>query len=249
MQAMRSTGMTVGALAKRAGVSVRTLHYYDEIGLLSPSHHSEAGYRLYDARDVTRLQQIKSLRQLGFSLEEIKECLSRPDVSPWRVIELHLARLREQIEAQRELCRRLEAIADGLRSAEEVSVEAFLQALEAMSMVENYYTPEQLAWLEQRRQQVGEERIREVEAEWPRLMAEVRAEMDKGTDPASERAQELAKRWMGLVNEFTGGNAGIQQSLNRMWQQETSIHGIDTAATRDMGEYIGKAMAASKASE
>ena len=69
---MQPTAMKVGELAKRTGVSVRTLHYYDEIGLLSPSHRSEAGYRLYSAEDIARLQQIKSLRQLGFRLEEIR---------------------------------------------------------------------------------------------------------------------------------------------------------------------------------
>jgi MerR family transcriptional regulator, thiopeptide resistance regulator len=55
-----------------AQIRARTLHYYDEIGLLSPSHRSDAGYRLYTTGDVVRLQQIRSLRHLGFSLEEIK---------------------------------------------------------------------------------------------------------------------------------------------------------------------------------
>lgn len=78
---MRSPAMKVGELAKKTGVSVRTLHYYDEIGLLEPSCHTEAGYRLYTTSDIVRLQQIKSLQQLGFSLEEIRECLERPDFS------------------------------------------------------------------------------------------------------------------------------------------------------------------------
>ena len=62
----------VGELAGQTGLTVRTLHYYDEIGLLSPSHRSDAGYRLYTAGDVVRLQQIRSLRHLGFALEEIR---------------------------------------------------------------------------------------------------------------------------------------------------------------------------------
>lgn len=66
---MRSSLWRVGELAKRTGVSVRTLHWYEEIGLLSPSQRSEAGHRLYAAEDLGRLQQIQSLRQLGFSLD------------------------------------------------------------------------------------------------------------------------------------------------------------------------------------
>ncbi|HKO00391.1 MAG TPA: MerR family transcriptional regulator, partial [Thermoanaerobaculia bacterium] len=67
----------VGELAKRTGMSVRTLHHYDAIGLLQPSRRSESGHRLYDRDDVARLQQIKSLRQLGFALDEIRELLDR----------------------------------------------------------------------------------------------------------------------------------------------------------------------------
>ena len=221
---MRPTAMKVGELAKRTGVSVRTLHYYDEMGLLSPSQRSEAGYRLYSAEDIARLQQMKSLRQLGFRLEEIREWLNRPGCSPQEVIELHLHRLREQIALQRRLCERLETLASGLRLAEaEISVEEFIEAIEVMNMVEKYYTPEQLAWLKERADQIGQERIREVEAEWPRLMAEVRAEMEKGTDPGSERVRSLAKRWMGLIREFTGGNPEIEQAARSWWDSEESI--------------------------
>src|SRR5262245_49278277 len=108
---MRFEALKVGELARRTGLTVRTLHHYDEIGLLKPSLHTEAGHRLYTAGDVARLQQVLSLRQLGFSLEEVRDCLSRPDFSPLKVIGLHVARLREQIALGRQLCERLEALA------------------------------------------------------------------------------------------------------------------------------------------
>src|SRR5947209_7707741 len=109
--AMRFQALKVGELARRTGLTSRTLHHYDDIGLLKPSLHTEAGHRLYTAGDVARLQQVLSLRQLGFSLEEVGACLKRTDFSPPQVIRLHLARLREQIEQQRGLCERLEALA------------------------------------------------------------------------------------------------------------------------------------------
>ena len=76
---MRSEAFKVGELARRTGLTIRTLHHYDEIGLLKPTLHTGAGHRLYTAGDVARLQQVRSLRQLGFSLEEIRACLDRPD--------------------------------------------------------------------------------------------------------------------------------------------------------------------------
>ena len=97
---MQPVALKVGDLAKQTGVSVRTLHYYDEIGLLSPSHRTEAGYRLYDETDIIRLQQIVSLRQIGFTLEQIRDCLEQHEFSPRHVVQLHLSKLQEQIALQ-----------------------------------------------------------------------------------------------------------------------------------------------------
>lgn len=134
-------------------------------------------------------------------------------------------------------------------SAEETSVEEFVQtATEVMEMserIERYYTPDQLEHLEQRSRELGEEKIREVEAEWPRLMEQVRAEMEAGADPADELVQRLARRWMELVEMFTGGDPGIRQSLNNVWQQEVNVHGINTGEVREMVEYVSRALAAS----
>src|SRR4051794_13313936 len=109
-QIMRPEATRVGELAKRTGVSVRTLHYYEEVGVLAPSARSAAGYRLYGPADIARLQQILSLRHLGFSLEQIRECLGGGNVPLVRVIEMHLAGLREQIALHEQLCERLETI-------------------------------------------------------------------------------------------------------------------------------------------
>ena len=73
-------------------------------------------------------------------------------------------------------------------------------------MYEKYYTPEQLQQLEQCRLALGEEGMRAAETEWPELIARVRAEMEKGTDPADETVQALARRWRELVEAFTGGS-------------------------------------------
>ncbi|HVF00343.1 MAG TPA: MerR family transcriptional regulator [Rubrobacteraceae bacterium] len=245
---MRRASWKVGELARETGLSVRTLHYYEEIGLLSPSCRTEAGHRLYEAGDLARLQQIKSLRALGFGLAEVRDCLDRPGFSVQRVIELHIAGLREQIKLKQKLCNSLEAVAARLDPAGEVSVEECVETImEVINMserLEKYYAPEQLEELEQRRGSLGEERIRQAEAEWAELMEQVRAEMKRGTDPSNERVRLLAGRWMELVHEFTGGNPGIERSVGNMWQQEETIHGIDTRQMRDMMEYVSKATTA-----
>src|SRR6266568_3112292 len=164
----------VGQLAKRTGISVRTLHHYDRIGLLSPLHRTESRHRLYDRDDVVRLQQIVMLRQLGFALAEIGAALA--DASLPRLIELHLARLREQIERQQRLCARLEQMSVRLHADEEVSAEEFLKTIEEMTMFEKYMTEEQLEAIRKRGESAGPQRMQQVQEEWPRLIGEVRAE-------------------------------------------------------------------------
>ena len=238
--------MKVGQLAKQTGLTVRTLHYYEEVGLLVPARRTEAGHRLYGAGEVVRLQKVMLLRQLGFSLEDIRAGLDQPDFSLAHAIALRLARLEEEMALQQQLHRRLETIAARLRTAEEISVEAFIQTIKVMTMYEKYYTPEQLKQLEERGRTLGEERIRAAEAEWKDLIAEVRAEMEKGTDPAGETMQRLAARWQGLIEEFTGGDPGIYQSLQTMYQQEGASQASQGMAEPGMMAYVAKAMAAGK---
>jgi len=236
----------VGDLAKQTGLTVRTLQYYDDIGLLRPSYRTPSGHRLYVARDIARLQQIVSLRELGFSLNEIRECCSNPAFTPQRVIQLHIEQLKAQIEAQSRLCSRLETIAERLDSAREISVEELIQTIEVTRMLK-YFTSEQQDELKRRAEAIGPERIHQVEQkEWPELIAEVRAEMDKGTDPATDRVQELASRWMKLVREFTGGDPGITKAAGQVWQQEQSVKGYEAAPMREMMAYISRAIAASR---
>jgi DNA-binding transcriptional MerR regulator len=230
--------MTVGELAKRTGVSVRALHHYEAIGLLAPVRRTEAGYRLYGDEEIIRLQQIRSLRQLGFALDEIRECLDRRAFSPLLVVERHLARGAEQIAAERRLYARLERLAAGLRAPDAVSVDEFLTTIEEMTRVEKYYTAEQLEEIKARGRRLGEEAIGRAEREWQALIDEVRAEMADGTDPSSERVRTLAARWKGLVEAFTGGDPEIMRSLQTMWQQEEAIHGVNTGEMRVLAHYV-----------
>jgi DNA-binding transcriptional MerR regulator len=231
--------LKIGDLASRSGVSIRTLHHYDEIGLLSPSHRTESGHRVYGREEVVRLQQILSLRQMGFALDQIRDLLDRRGMEPRRVLELHIERLRETVAEQQQLIARLESLAAHCESA---GLDEYLQAMEMMTMFEKYYTKEQLEALAKRREAFGEETMREVQEEWPRLIASVREEMQKGTDPKDPRVQALARRWRELIEMFTGGDPGIEQSLRSVYRAEPQFaaqQGLDGG----ISEYVQKALA------
>jgi DNA-binding transcriptional MerR regulator len=242
--------LKVGELARRTRLTIRTLHHYDDIGLLRPSIHTESGHRLYTAGDVARLQQVLSLRQLGFSLEEIRDCLDRPGFSPLELIRLHVARLRQQIELQRRLCERLEALLAGyIASGGEVSAEDFLQTIEVMSMIESYYTPEQMESFRKRGAEAaaaGVDLAQEGTAAWQELLAQLKVEMDSGTDPADPKVQALEKRRQALVNAFSGGDKGIEENLERMWMEQGDKLCAQFGIDPKLMAYLGKAVEAAR---
>lgn len=108
-------------------------------------------------------------------------------------------------------------------------------------MFEKYYTKEQLEALQRRAAELGDAHIREVEAEWPRLIANVRREMQCGTDPRDPRMQALARRWSELVNEFTGGDPEITQSLKNVYQNEPGI-ASERSLDASVFDYVRRAL-------
>jgi DNA-binding transcriptional MerR regulator len=246
---MRFAALKVGELARRTGLTIRTLHHYDDMGLLQPSLRTEAGHRLYTADDVARLQQVLSLRQLGFSLEEVRDCLNRPGFAPLEVIRLHVARLREQIELQRKLCERLEALAEHFRTAGEVSADEFLYAIEVMTMIESYYTPEQMESFRKRSAEAaatGVDLTQQGTAAWQELLARLKVEMDSGTDPADPKVQALEKRRQALVNAFSGGDKAIEENLKRMWTEQGDKLCAQFGIDPEVMAYLGKAAEAAR---
>ena len=231
----------IGELAAATGITVRTLHHYDEIGLLQPSARTAGGYRQYHEADLARLQKLLSLRALGLPLDDIRRCLDDADPPLALVLRRHGQRLAAHIEEQQKLARRLDQLADRLESGGTVSADEFLTLLEMTTMIEKYYTPEQLEELARRRAELGEETIRGVEAEWPQLIERARAEMAKGTDPAAAPMQAIAHRWQELIAMFTGGDAGIARSLNRLYQEEPQM-GARAGIDAELFAYVGKAI-------
>lgn len=238
--------LRVGELARRTGLSVRTLHHYDDIELLSPARRTTAGHRLYGRVEVERLQRIVSLRHIGLSLEEIRDCLDRPEYSLERVLELQLERIEEQIEGQRRLRRLIQGLRDRLTSGGESSLDLLTRTIEVIMSYEKHYTPEQMKRLERRREEVGATRIEEVQREWEELFAAYTDAMHRGVDPANEEVQALARRSAALIGEFTGGDADIARSLDDMMSAEgpNVLRNRGMQMAPGLWEYMGRARAA-----
>ncbi len=235
----------VGDLAERVGLSVRTLHHWDEVGLFRPSERTAAGHRLYSEADLSRLQRILSLRQLGLSLAEIGSWLSRSDRSLTDDLELHLSRLDREIRELDALRRRLTRVVGHLRATGTVSVDDLFECMESTMNVERHFTREQMETIERRGQELGAAAIAKTQVEWTELIAEVQAAMARGADPAGAEVQALAVRWRELVERFTGGDAGIAEGVRQVWRQEgDAIRAQHGGPDPAMFEYMGRAFAA-----
>jgi DNA-binding transcriptional MerR regulator len=236
----------IGEVARRTGLTVRTLRYWEAIGLLPAPARGEGSQRRYGDAEIARLQQIVSLRQLGLGLAGIRDLLDRPETSALAVIEVHLAMVDRRIAEERALRDRLAAVAGRHRAGDAVSVDRLLDLMEAMTMVESHYTKEQLDWLARRRAEVGDERIREVETAWPRLIEEVAAAIDAGIPPDDPRAHALAARWTALVREFSAGDREIEGVVQQLWEQQgaqlVQQHGMNPR-TMECGAYIARVLA------
>ena len=214
--------------ARQAGVTVRTLHLYDEIGLLSPAERSAAGYRLYGQHELERLEQIVALQFIGFTLQEIKELLkgdSLPLEVALRMQRMIIRQRRDQLDSA---LKAIESAETAIAHDREPNLwETLRTIIEVMKMektdwdwTKNYYSPEAQEKIAQRAASIPKSEIEEGQRAWTQLIAEVEAAA-KTEDPAGERAQALAKRWKTLVGQFTGGDQEIQKGLNTLYNDPT----------------------------
>jgi DNA-binding transcriptional MerR regulator len=209
--------LKIGELAKRTGLTVRALHHYDAIGLLSPSARSDAGYRLYNQADIARLHRIQALRRFGLSLADIGAYLTRPDLPLAAVVGQQIAMLTTQIDQASALRDRLSRLQRQLAQGQEPDLADWLSTLEHMTMYDKYFSQDELKQLPLYTEGAA------LEQEWKALVASVRALMESGVTPADPQAQALSREWMTMIRRDTAANPVLFAKLNTMHEQEPSV--------------------------
>ncbi|MFV0406582.1 MAG: HEAT repeat domain-containing protein [Propioniciclava sp.] len=116
--------MRIGELARRTGLTVRTLRHYDDVGLLVPQERSPGDYRLYGAHDVDRLLAIQHLKSLGLSLDEIRAALDDPDFDAHAVLGRHIALVEDRLATERDLLARLRTLQSSVHAGWEDVIDA-----------------------------------------------------------------------------------------------------------------------------
>jgi DNA-binding transcriptional MerR regulator len=222
-----------GEFAEKVAVSVRTLRYYDKMGLLSPSRRTDSGYRLYTDEDLVRLQQILALKFLGFSLEEIDGCLRTGPRELAEVLAVQKSMMRERRTQIDTIIQAIERTEGVVQSGSD-TWESIVRVLEVMQMQQNdawhnkYFTPEQREKMEELNNESFSDEARQALAargEWTeadqqrvdRQYAWIGAELKRlvaaGADPASPEAQAVAQLQHELLAQFAQGDPAVESGM------------------------------------
>ena len=246
---MNAKLMTVHDVSKLTGISIRTLRYYDKIGLFPPTEHTEAGYRLYNEESLARLQMILLFRELEFPLKDIKGILDSPDFDRNKALEQQI----ELLELKKAHTENLILLARGMKmlgvkymeSKNKTDFTAFdttkIDEYAAQAKASWQHTPQ---WKEY--EQKSKARKEDFNVVGEQMMEEIFGEFGKCKDkgPASKKAQDLVKKLQGFITEhfYTCTNE-VLSGLGRMYAGGGDFTAnIDAAGGEGTAEFVHQAI-------
>ncbi|MGW3041005.1 MerR family transcriptional regulator [Kitasatospora sp. NPDC001159] len=239
---MTSSAQTwkVGPLAEASGLTVRTLHHWDRIGLLSPSLRTVSGHRAYTEQDVVRLYQILALRRLGLGLETIATCLDA-GVDPLRLVREHLAATEASLAALHTLRERLTHLHTELRAERSPGTADLLRLLQAVGAtgpgadeaLRRHLDEDQLHALADHAAALGPAAHYLLEVEWPQLYRRAEDLRTAGADPADPRVRRIVERLDELSRLFSGGDTTLSAAVRTAWREDPAAMSGDPTTPAD----------------
>lgn len=209
---------------------MRTLHHYEETGLLASSGRTDGGHRVYDFTGAERIYQIRALRDLGLSLAEIRPVIDG-QASLDEILRAHLAQVEKQIEHMTVLRDRLSSLTS--RADSSIDADDLFAALDAMSFIERH--------ARLRKRDPSTSKLNHA-ALWKTIGEELRGCMESGRDPADPQTLEIARQARALIQEFAGGDPAVLDALAhlRSFSPPRDLQGWNP----DLMHYLDLALAA-----
>ncbi|NIL78449.1 HTH-type transcriptional activator TipA [Rhodococcus sp. B10] len=247
--------MKVGEVARLVGISVRTLHHYDDIGLVVPSGRTSKGYRSYSASDVERLHQVLTYRELGFGLDDIAALLDDPSIDTMA----HLRRQRKLLDAKIDRLHRMAAAVDRMMEAKKMGIQLtpeeqrevfgddWLGEEYAGEAEERWGQTEAWKQSQARTASFTKEDWTRVKAETDALEADFAAAMMAGVPADSEQAAELAERHRAGIEQYYDCGYEMHVCLGEMYVSDERFtkHYDDVAP--GLAQYLRDAIVANAA--
>lgn len=234
---------TVNEVSKLTGVSVRTLHHYDEIGLFKPTEVTEAGYRLYDDTALERLQHILLFKELQFPLKDIKTILDSPDFDRNKALEQQIELLtmkKEHLENLILFARGIKTL--GVRNMDFSAFDTKKMDEYAAQAKENWGKTDAYKEFEEKSKDWTEETTGNIAKDMMRLFVEFGAMKD--LDPSDEKVQEQVKRLQDYITKnFYNCTTQILSGLGRMYAGGGEFtENIDNAGGKGTAEFCHQAI-------
>ncbi|WP_327368199.1 MerR family transcriptional regulator [Streptomyces sp. NBC_01217] len=243
---------SVGQVAGFAGVTVRTLHHYDGIGLLSPGGRSHAGHRRYDDGDLDRLQQILFYRELGFPLDEIAVLLDDPDADPQEHLRRQHRLLSDRIAALRKMAAAVETAMEARKMGINLTPEEKFEVFGDKDPEEHAQEAER-RWGGTATYAESQRRVaRYTKDDWKRMQAEVAdwgaaysALMEAGEPATGERAMELAEAHrLHITKWFYECTPEIHRGLGEMYVHDPQFRAYYESMRPGLAEHLRDAIEA-----
>jgi DNA-binding transcriptional MerR regulator len=247
--------LTVGEVARSAGLTIRTLHHYDEIGLVQPGNRSSAGYRLYGQPELERLQEVLFFRELGFPLEKIREIVSNPEYDRGSALRRHRELLSARVERLMELIDAVDLALEARRTGMTLSKEDMLEAFDGFDP-SDYEAEAEAKWGKTDAYAESARRTgRYTKADWQRLKAEaddINAEfldlMADGIAPDADEAMQVAERHRAYISgAFYECSPEMHAGLGQMYVADPRFTANIDKTGEGLAAYMSEAIAANSA--
>lgn len=237
---------TVGEVADLAGISVRTLHHYDELGLVVPSARSDAGYRLYDQADLERLQEVLTLRALGLTLAEVATLLDDPTHDRLQVLRDQAKRLRDERDRLGDLLEAVEgAIAAHDRGEPQEATTMFDgndHEAYAKEAEERWGDTDAYRQSQQRMAELGDDAVDTVKQWWEEHFAQFAALKRDDVPLDDERVRAAVADHRELVNRFYDCDAAMQRNLAEMYVADERFRANYDRHVEGLAQYVHDAV-------
>jgi DNA-binding transcriptional MerR regulator len=242
---------TVKDVARLSGVSVRTLHFYDEIGLLKPAHVGDNGYRYYEQAELLRLQQILFYRELGMPLTEIQQVMTDPDFDQLDALRRHREQLSAQVGRMQALIDTLDRTIDHLQGERDMSADALYQGFAPAKQAE--YEQEMIdRYGDEARQNIAESKRRMkgwTKADFEAFKAEIdelhrafTAAITAGKAPDSLAVQDLTQRHYAWVSRSWTPNREAYIGLGQMYNDHLDFRKLYDGFHPGLAAFLAEAM-------
>ena len=238
--------MTVGEIAKKMGVTIRTLQYYDKEGLLTPSAESEGGRRLYTDKDLLLLNQIISLKSLGFSLEDIKGRLfplETPEEVAYALTE-QAEDIRKKIEKLKASLSAIEQLKEEVLQIQTVNFKKYADIIVNLQMQNDSYSLIKRFdddTLDHIRSRFDKKSGSNFMNRFNRLSDEIMQLQKDKVPPESKKCQELVKEYWDLIMEFTNGDMTMLPKLTEVGKIDIATNAWEEKQ-KIINEYLGPAL-------